>query len=305
MATALGYSLFAVMVLVMLFIDFRLFSGKGREVRIREALLWSAIWIGLALLFNLGMFFFATKEQALNFTTGYLIERALSMDNIFVFLLIFNFFRIPLEYQQKVLFWGILLALVMRVIFIAAGVAVINAFHGTIYFFGALLLFVGIKMLFSKEDEKDLGNSPILRFVRKFTPVTAELHGGRFFVRKDGVRWATPLFVVFVMIAFMDIVFAIDSIPAILAVTTDPFVVYTSNIFAILGLRALYTAVAALTDMFRYLNVGLCAILVFIGVKMLASDLIHIPVVLTLALVGGILGVAVLASVILPKTGDA
>ncbi|MBF0386780.1 MAG: TerC/Alx family metal homeostasis membrane protein [Candidatus Omnitrophica bacterium] len=294
------WSIFGVAVIAMLFIDFKLFSGKGKSVGIKEALIWSGVWVGVALLFNAGIMFF-DKERAVNFLTGYLIERALSMDNIFVFILIFNFFRVPAMNQQGVLFWGILLALVLRVVFIGAGVVLINAFHWTIYLLGAMLLFVGIKMLFTKDEEKDLSESKILKFIKKLYPVTSEYHGKKFFINKDGVRWATPLFVVFVMVAAMDVVFAVDSIPAILAVTTDPFVVYTSNIFAILGLRALYSAIAALTGMFHYLNVGLCAILVMIGLKMLATDLVHIPVVWTLVLVALILLLSVVVSILFPK----
>ncbi|MBF0595440.1 MAG: TerC family protein [Candidatus Omnitrophica bacterium] len=291
---------FSVAVLAMLFIDFKLFSGKGKEIGIREALIWSAVWVGAALLFNAGIMMF-DKERAVNFTTGYLIERALSMDNIFVFILIFNFFRVPAIYQQGVLFWGILLALVLRVFFIGAGVILINMFHWTIYLMGAMLLFVGVKMLLHKEDEQNLAESKVLKLVKKLFPVTNDYHEDSFFIKKDGVRWATPLFLVFVMVAAMDIVFAVDSIPAILAVTTDPFVVYTSNIFAILGLRALYSAVAALTGMFVYLNVGLCVILVLIGCKMLASDVVHIPVVWTLGLVGAVLLTSVIASLLFVK----
>lgn len=294
------WTAFGIIVTILLFVDFKLFSGKDKEVGIKEALIWSAVWMGLALLFNLGIMFF-DKERAVNFLTGYLIERALSMDNIFVFILIFNFFRVPSAFQQGVLFWGILLALILRVVFIAAGVVLINMFHWTIYLLGAMLIFVGIKMLVAKDDEKDLSESKILKFVKKLYPLTAEYHGKKFFIQKEGKRWATPLFVVFVMVAAMDVVFAVDSIPAILAITTDPFVVYTSNIFAILGLRALYSAVAALTGMFHYLNVGLCVILVLIGTKMLASDVVHLPVVLTLALVGVVLALSIVASLIFPK----
>ncbi|MBF0123231.1 MAG: TerC/Alx family metal homeostasis membrane protein, partial [Candidatus Omnitrophica bacterium] len=235
---------FAVFVLAMLWLDFRLFSGREKEVSIKEALLWSLFWMILALGFNVGVYFFSSHERALNFLTGYLIERALSMDNIFVFLLIFNFFRVPAVYQQVVLFWGILLALVLRCIFIALGVVIINAFHWSIYILGLFLVFVGIKMIFAGNKQEDLSTNPILRVIRKFFPVSDEYHGKKFFALKDGCRVATPLFVVFLMIAAMDIVFAVDSIPAILAITTDPFVVYTSNIFAIFGLRALFSAIS-------------------------------------------------------------
>lgn len=295
------WSLFIIFVLFLLYVDFKLFSGKGKEISIKESLIWSGIWIGIALLFNVGIFFFSSHERAVNFLTGYLIERALSMDNIFVFILIFSFFRVPPAFQQGVLFWGILLALLLRVVFIAAGVVLINMFHWTIYLLGLLLLFVGIKMLLADNEQEDLSESKILIFAKKLYPVTNEYHEGKFFVLKDNVRHATPLFLVFVMVAAMDVVFAVDSIPAILAVTTDPFVVYTSNIFAILGLRALFSAIAALTGIFHYLNVGLCVILVLIGLKMLLSDVVHVPVLWTLSLVGAVLFLSISGSLLIPK----
>ena len=293
--------LFIVFVGVMLWLDFRLFSGKEKEVGVKEALLWSAFWLGLALAFNVGVFFFSTPERATNFLTGYLVERALSMDNIFVFLLIFNYFRIPAAHQQIVLFWGILLALVLRVIFITAGVVIINTFHWSIYILGFFLVFVGIKMAFSGEKEEDLSTNSVLGVIKKFFPITDRYNHQKFFLREKGVLLATPLFVVFLMVAAMDVVFAVDSIPAILAITTDPFVVFTSNIFAILGLRALFSAVAALAKMFHYLNYGLSFILAFIGIKMILSDIFHIPVIWVLAVVGSVLLVSVLASVSWPK----
>lgn len=294
------WAVFVVMVLVMLVVDFRLFSKGGKEVGIKKAAFWSILWIIAALAFNAGIFFFGTRDQALNFLTGYLIERALSLDNLFVFLLIFNYFKVKNDERQEVLFWGILLALVMRVIFIAAGMAIINAFHWTIYVLGAFLVFVGGKMLFSGDKEIDLEKNKVLQLIRRFVPVTNNYHGTSYCVVVDGVRKVTPLVLVFIMVAVMDIVFAVDSIPAILAVTTDPFVVYTSNIFAILGLRALYAVLAVMTELFRYLNVGLAVILILIGVKMLASDMFHFPVSVTLGAVAAILVLSVLASVVIP-----
>jgi tellurite resistance protein TerC len=296
-----GWMIFSVAVAAMLYADFKLFSGHGRTVSMKQALIWSAVWIGVALLFNAGILFFDSKERAVNFLTGYLIERALSMDNIFVFLMIFNFFKVPEACRQVVLFWGILLALVLRIIFIAVGVTLINLFHWTIYLLGAMLIFVGIKMLLSKEGHQDLAQSKIMTWIKKIFPLTDDYIGNKFFVTRNAVRYATPLFAVFVMIAAMDIVFAIDSIPAILAITTDSFVVFTSNIFAILGLRALFSAIAALTGLFHYLNVGLCLILAMIGLKMILSDFIHVPVLWTLALVGLLLTASILASVLFPK----
>jgi len=303
MSPVIPWLIFAIAVIVMLVADFRLFSGKEREsaVGVKEALLWSLFWIALALIFNAGVFLFGTHERGVNFLTGYLIERALSMDNIFVFLLIFNYFRVPGPFHQAVLFWGILFALVLRVIFIAVGVVLINAFHWLVFVLGLFLVFVGIRMLFAGNKEKDLSKNQVLLFIRKAVPLTKDYYKKKFFVREAVGLKATPLFVVFLMVAVMDIIFAVDSIPAILAVTTDPFVVFTSNIFAILGLRALYSAIAALANIFHYLNVGLSFILVFIGFKMLFSDVVHIPVVWTLGVVALALVASVLASVYLSK----
>lgn len=292
---------FIILVLGLLGLDLLVFNRRSHEIRIKEALLWSVFWIIVALAFNAGVFFFGGKERGVNFLTGYLIERALSMDNIFVFLLIFQYFRVPAKYQHGVLFWGILGALVMRAIFIAAGVSLIHAFHWTIYIFGAFLVFVGMKMIFHKQEKINLENNFALKLVRKLFPVTEEYHQQKFFIRKEKVIWVTPLFVVLFMIEFSDLVFAVDSIPAILAVTTDPFVVYTSNIFAILGLRASYFALAALTDLFKFLNYGLSFILVFVGVKMVITDIYKIPVGWTLGVVIFVLLVSIFASVLFPK----
>ncbi len=300
----MGYGLwlvFVVMVLVMLAVDFSVFNRRPHEIKIKEALVWSVIWVVVALAFNAGVYFFSTKERAVNFLTGYLIERALSMDNIFVFLLIFQYFRVPRHHQHRVLFLGILGALVLRAIFIAAGVTLINAFHWTIYLLGAFLIFVGIKMFFQKDKGIDLEKNVVLKFVKKLYPVTEDYQAEKFFVQRDGARWATPLFIVFLAVVSMDLVFAVDSIPAILAITTDPFVVYTSNIFAVLGLIAFYFALAALSNIFHYLNYGLSLILALVGVKMIASDLFHIPVGWTLGTVVAILLVSIFASVIYPK----
>lgn len=294
------WAVFVIGVMGMLYLDFRCFSGKDREPEIKQALLWSAFWILLSLAFCAGVYFFRGHEQGISFLTGYLVEKALSMDNIFVFILIFQFFHVPPNHQRLVLFWGILLALVLRAIFIVAGVAIINAFHWSIYIMGAFLILIGIKMIFAGDKHPDLSRNPVLGLIRKFVPVGNEYHGHDFFIRNKGVLIATPLFVVFLMIAAMDVVFAIDSIPAILAITTDPFIVFTSNVFAILGLRALFSAIAALAKMFKYLNYGLSFILVFIGAKMLVSDYFHIPVVGTLGIVGSVLMLSVLASLWLP-----
>lgn len=299
------WAAFGVFVIAMLVLDFHCFSGKDREPEIKEALIWTAFWVALSLFFNAGVFFFGSHEQGVNFLTGYLVEKALSMDNIFVFILIFQFFHVPAKYQRAVLFWGIVLALVLRAVFIAAGVAIIQAFHWSIYILGAFLVIVGIKMIFTGEKHPDLSRNPFLKLIRRFVPVIEEYHGHQFFTRQSGALVATPLFAVFLMIASMDLVFAVDSIPAILAITRDPFVVFTSNAFAILGMRALFSALAALTRMFHYLNFGLSFILVFIGVKMLISDLVHVPVVLTLGVVLSVLVLSVLASIAWPKCAQA
>lgn len=274
--------IFNAFVLLMLALDLGVFHKKLHVVSVKEALVWSAIWITLALCFN-GFIYFAFGEtKALEFLTGYVIEKALSVDNIFVFVLIFSYFNIPTIYQHKVLFWGVIGALIMRVIFIFAGVALLEKFHWTIYIFGAILIFTGVKMLLEKDKKMEPDKNPIMKLFRKFIPTTNELHEDRFFVRKNNKNYATPLFAVLVMIEITDLIFAVDSIPAILAVTQDHFIVYTSNVFAILGLRSLYFALANIIDRFKYLAVGLSIILVFVGLKMVIVDLYKIPIQLSL-----------------------
>jgi tellurite resistance protein TerC len=236
------------------------------------------VWISLALVFNAIIFYWKGRQQALEFFTGYLVEKALSIDNIFVFIMVFTYFQIPSKYQHKVLFWGILGALIMRVVFIFAGVALLEKFHFTIYVFGALLIYTGYKM-FSHSDAKiEPDKNPVIRFFKKFVPVTHELHGSSFFVKQDGRRFATPLFLVLILIETTDLIFAVDSIPAILAITQDQFIVYTSNVFAILGLRSLYFALAGVVHRFWLLSYGLAVVLVFVGIKMLVIDLFKIPI---------------------------
>jgi tellurite resistance protein TerC len=297
---ALWWIIFNLFVIAMLVLDLKVFHREAHEVRIREALMWSAFWIALALVFNVGVYFWRGSEDALKFLTGYLIEKSLSVDNIFVFLLIFSYFRVPAQYQHKVLFWGIVGALVMRAILIFAGVALIERFHWIIYVFGAFLIFTGIKLAFEKDKEIDPEKNPALLFVRRFMPVTEQFEGDKFFVRRAGQLFATPMFLVLVVVETTDVIFALDSIPAILAITTDPFLVYTSNVFAILGLRALYFALAGLLQLFHYLHYGLSAILVFVGIKMIISDIFHMPVAAALGVVGGILILSVVASMIWP-----
>jgi tellurite resistance protein TerC len=300
----LWWIVFNLFVLAMLVLDLKVFHRDAHEVKIKEALMWSAFWIALALMFNVGIYFWRGSEDALEYLTGYLIEKSLSVDNIFVFLLIFSYFRVSAQYQHKILFWGILGALVMRAILIFAGVALIERFHWIIYVFGAFLIFTGIKLAFEKDKEIEPEKNPALLFVRRFIPVTERFEGDRFFIRRAGRLFATPLFLVLVVVETTDVIFALDSIPAILAITTDSFIVYTSNVFAILGLRALYFALAGLLQLFHYLHYGLSAILGFVGAKMLVSDIYHIPVGVALGVVGGILALSVIASMIWPAAHE-
>jgi tellurite resistance protein TerC len=295
--TPWAWVLFNVFVLAMLALDLGVFHRKAHEVKFREALIWSGVWISLALLFNLGIYHFAGKEPAVEFLTGYLIEKSLSVDNIFVFLMIFSYFRIPAVHQHKILFWGILGALVMRAIFIFAGIALIEKFHWIIYLFGGFLILTGIKMAVKHDEEIHPEKNIILRWIRKLIPVKADLQTGHFFVQDLGKRAATPLFIALVFIEISDLIFAVDSIPAILSITSDPFIVYTSNVFAILGLRSLYFAVARFAELFEYLHYGLAAILVFVGVKMLLVDVYKIPSPVALAVVAAILVVSVSLSI--------
>jgi len=263
---------------------------------VREASIWSAVWIGLALLFNLGIWHYLGPQKGVEFLTGYLIEKSLSVDNIFVFALIFGYFAVPQEYQHRVLFWGILGALVMRAIFIAAGAALLASFHWIIYVFGAFLIVTGIKMVLTPAKGLEPEKNPVVRLVRRLFPVSDRYHGQRFFVRDRGILTATPLFVVLALVETTDLIFAVDSIPAIFAVTSDPFIVYTSNVFAILGLRSLYFLLAGVMSKFEYLKLGLAAILVFVGTKMAIIDLYKIPSTVSLGVVAAILAVAVVAS---------
>ncbi len=285
----------------MLVLDLGVFHRKAHVVKIKEALGWTALWITLALFFNLGIYFWRGSETALEFLTGYLIEKALSVDNIFVFLLIFSYFDVPLLYQHKVLFWGILGALIMRAIFIVMGITLIQKVHWVIYIFGGFLILTGIKIALQKDKEIRPERNPVLRIFRRFMPVSDRYENGKFFIRKEGRYFATPLFIVLLVVETTDIVFAVDSIPAILAITLDPFIVYTSNVFAILGLRALYFALAGMMQLFQYLHYGLSAILIFVGVKMLLAAVWKIPIGIALGVVAGILLISVIASIIQPR----
>ncbi len=281
----LVWGVFSVVVLLLLVLDLKVFHRKAHTVNIKEALLLSAFWVALALLFNLLIYFWKGPDKALEFLTGYLLEKSLSVDNLFIFLLIFSYFKVPSLYQHKVLFWGIIGALVMRFLFIFAGIALIERFHWVIYIFGAFLVFIGIKMTMYKDKELHPENNIILRIFKKLMPVTDKYEGDKFISRIEGRRFATPLFVVLLVVETTDIVFAVDSIPAIFAITLDPFIVFTSNIFAILGLRALYFALSGVMQKFKYLTYGLSIILVFIGIKMLLASLYKIPIGITLGFI--------------------
>lgn len=295
------WGVFGVFVAVMLVLDLGLMGGKNRAIGIREALVWSALWVVVALIFNAGIYFFKGGETALNFLAGYLIERALSLDNIFVFLVIFSYFGVSPLHQYRVIFWGIIGALVLRALFIAAGIALIAKFHWVIYVFGALLVWTGIKMALQKGEEIDLEGNPVVRLCRRFVPLTEGYEGDRFFTRRGGRRLATPLLVVLLVVSVMDVVFAVDSVPAVFAITLDPFIVFSSNVFAVLGLRALYFALAGLMQLFHYLHYGLSIILVFVGVKMLLTYFeIDIPVVAALGVLVAILFISVIASILHP-----
>ncbi|HEY0745010.1 MAG TPA: TerC family protein [Chryseosolibacter sp.] len=299
--TAILWICFNVFVLIMLALDLGVFHRKSHEVSVKEALTWTSIWITLAMLFNLFVFYYFGKDKAVEFFTGYVIEKSLSVDNIFVIIMIFSYFNVPKNYQHKVLFWGILGALVMRVIFIFAGIELIHKFHWLIYIFGGFLIFTGIRMVTSSDVKLDPEKNPLVKFVRRFFPVTPTFHEDNFFTRIDGKLWVTPLFLVVIMIEATDLIFAVDSIPAILAISDDPFIVYTSNVFAILGLRSLYFALSGIESYFRYLKYGLAVILCFVGTKMCLMDFFKIPVEVSLIVIVFVLGISMLASVIISQ----
>ncbi len=290
---------FNVFVLAMLALDLGVFHRKSHIVSFKESMAWTTVWVVLALVFNAGIWHFSGSEKALEFFTGYVIEKSLSVDNVFVIALLFTYFSVPREYQHKVLFWGILGALVMRATMIGLGTVLITKFAWIIYVFGAFLILTGLKMIFKKEEEIHPEANPVVRWFKRMYPVTKEFRGDKFFVRENGIRMATPLFVVLLCVEITDLIFAVDSIPAIFAVTQDPFIVYTSNVFAILGLRSLYFALEGMMHKFHYLKLGLGIILVFVGIKMLLA---HTPykldTLLSLAVVAGILVASVIASLL-------
>jgi tellurite resistance protein TerC len=303
---------FLAVVLLLLALDLGVFHRSSHAVSVREAVTWTVVWISLSLLFNLGLYFWGGPQPALEFLTGYLVEYSLSVDNIFIFVLLFTYFRVPAAYQHRVLFWGILGALVMRGAMILVGAALIERFEWIIYVFGAFLIFTGVRMGLSRNDDEEIhpeGN-PLVRLVQRFIPVTKEMHGDKFFVKLDGKNYATPLFIVLVIVESTDLIFAIDSIPAIFGITTDPFIVFTSNVCAILGLRSLYFLLAGVMDKFHYLKLGLAFVLTFVGVKMVLPFVtgffvpsvfdhpVHISNVASLGVIVTALTVAIIASLI-------
>lgn len=295
---------FIVFVLAMLVIDLGVFHRKSHSVKMKEALIWCVVWISLAMLFCVGTYIYKGHQAGLEFLTGYLIELSLSLDNLFVFLLIFSYFRVEPTLQHKVLYWGILGALLMRAGMIAGGIALITKFHWVIYVFGAFLVFTGIKMLTSGDSEIHPDKNPVIRLARKLFPVTPQYHGDHFFARIDGRLFATPMFLVLLMIETTDLVFAVDSIPAILAITRDTFIVYTSNVFAILGLRSFYFALAGMFYKFRFLKVGLSIVLAYVGIKMLIADFYKIPTMISLGMIVVTIGTSILVSFLIPAKTD-
>jgi tellurite resistance protein TerC len=303
----IGFNIF---VLAMLALDLFVFNREAHEIRAKEASAWSVLWVILALGFGAGVYFYMGRESALEYLTGYLIEKALSVDNIFVFVLIFSYFGVPARYQHRILFWGVLGALIMRGAMIGLGAFLIHRFHWIIYVFGGFLVITGIRMALQREQNLDLGKNPVIRLVRRFLPITADYHGQRFFVREatgpggELRRAATPLFVVLLLIETTDLIFAVDSIPAIFAVTDNTFIIYTSNVFAILGLRALYFLLAGVIEKFHYLKLGLSVVLVFVGIKMLLSTVRPIPIAISLGVIALVLALSIVASLLFPKERD-
>ncbi len=300
---------FGVFVVAMLVLDLRVFHRKAHEVRLREAIGWSIFWVTLAMIFNLGVWHYWPQtpggytrgQAALAFLTGYLIEKSLSVDNIFVFLMIFTYFQVPAIYQHRVLFWGILGALILRGVFIAAGVTLIHMFHWVVYIFGVFLIVTGVKMVWAKDKKIEPEKNPVLKLFRRFASVTPGYDGQRFFTRQGGRLLATPLFVTLLIVETTDVVFAVDSIPAVLGITRDPFIVYTSNIFAILGLRALYFALAGVMRLFHHLHYGLSFILAFVGTKMLLAEVYKISTGTSLGVIGATLVLSIIASLLWPS----
>ena len=287
-------------VLVMLALDLGVFHRKAHAVSLREAAAWSAVWVSLAMAFNAGIWYFAGRQPALEFLTGYLVEKSLAVDNIFVIALLFSYFAVPAAYQHRVLFWGILGALVMRGAFIAAGAYVLHQWHWVIYVFGGILLVTGIRMALRRDEAIDPEHNPVVRLARRWLPLTPRYDGQRFWTVENGRRVATPLFLVLLLVEFTDLVFAIDSIPAIFAITDDAFIVYTSNVMAILGLRSMYFLLAGVVHRFVYLKYGLSLVLVFVGAKMMLIDVFKVPTAVSLAVIATVIGGSIALSLLRP-----
>ncbi len=311
-ATIWFWVAFNIFVLAMLALDLGVFHRHAHKVSVKEAAIWSAVWISLSLLFNLGVYWYAGRTVALEFLGGYLLEKSLSVDNIFVFVLIFSYFRVPAIYQHRVLFWGIITALVLRGAMILIGAALISRFEFLITIFGAFLVFTGIRMAFQDEQDINTESNPMVNALRRIMPITDEYHGDKFTIIQAGKRYATPLLLVLLLVESSDVIFAVDSIPAIFGITQDPFIVYTSNIFAILGLRSLYFLLAGVIERFHYLKLGLAVVLVFVGVKMLAESLsplvmdhaFHMPIEWSLGFIALVLGLSVGLSLAFPKAAE-
>ncbi len=300
MATDITFWIYFILfILLMLAIDLGVFHRKAHSISFKESLIWTLIWMGLAMIFNGIIYYWQGPDKALEFLTGYLIELSLSVDNLFVFILIFGYFQVPTQYQHRILFWGIIGALIFRVIFIFAGAALLEKFHWMIYLFGGILIFSGYKMFVQKDKKVDPDKNPVIRLFKRFFPVTEQLEGSKFFIKQNKKWLATPLFLVLILVETTDIIFAVDSVPAILAITTDTFIVFTSNAFAILGLRSLYFALAGIINLFRFLHYGLAAILIFIGLKMVLADVYKIPIEVALFSVLGILITSIVASLVI------
>lgn len=296
-STCIMWLIFAAVISAMFILDICVFNRQSHEIGFREALNWTLVWVGLALAFNGGVWYYLGHGKALEFLTGYLIEESLSVDNLFVFIMIFSYFRVSRAHQPKILKWGIIGALVMRAIFIVLGIELLEHFHWMVYIFGGILVYTGFKMAFGSDEEIDPEHNLAVRLLRRVVPITKRIRGDRFFLRRHGILAVTPLFLTLVVVETSDLIFAVDSIPAVLAVTRDPFIVYSSNVFAIMGLRSLYYLLAHVMEMFSYLKLGVSVILTFVGAKMLLVDLVEIPLHLSLGIIVGTLTVSILASI--------
>lgn len=297
MATSIWFWVgFNAFVLLMLALDLGVFHRRAHEVKLKEAAAWSAVWVTVAMLFNVAIYLYAGPQAGLEFLTGYLVEKSLAVDNIFVIAMIFSYFAVPSIYQHRVLFWGILGALVMRGAFIGAGAYALERWHWVIYVFGGILLLTGIKMAVRKDEAVDLENNVVVKTARRWLPISSRYDGQRFWTTENGKRMATPLFLVLLLVEVTDLVFAIDSIPAIFAITKDPFLVYTSNVFAILGLRSMYFLLAGVVHKFVYLKYGLSMVLVFVGGKMMLLDVVKVPTAVSLGVIATLIGGSIAAS---------